>query len=68
MEQKIDKYTAKPCPFCGGQDLCIEAGPAMRRVFCYTCGAQGPAVLWENQEAWKKWNERKSCDGDNTRA
>lgn len=61
----------KPCPFCGGRDLCEtqeEYGKLL--VFCNTCESSGPCVEPNHQyfemgfndcyyEARDKWNERK---------
>lgn len=53
----------KPCPFCGHSELCMSrfdprpGGPPRTEfaVFCYTCGATGPALA-QPERAEDVWN------------
>lgn len=63
---------AKPCPFCGSNDLCIGTGHGWTNdwtvcvVGCNDCGARGPGVAFgymlniseQGAEAVRLWNER----------
>lgn len=66
--------SAKPCPFCGGADVCVQVGSTFRWRFacCENCGAQcgevrvqtlgeGTPAEWEEQavrDALDEWNKR----------
>ncbi len=65
----MTKLTWKPCPFCGGTDICTTKHPREGRGFhkgedvysmcCYQCGAQVPNRYGEHglmlmNEQWNK--------------
>lgn len=58
----------KPCPFCGGVDLIpsLMYGRFRHVIKCQTCQSYGPTA-GSFDEAWRKWDERKSLTPDEAR-
>lgn len=57
----MSEYTALACPFCHSTDIEHQLDYDVSRVICLTCGASGPWVQDENNEACVKaavaaWN------------
>jgi hypothetical protein len=49
---------AKPCPFCGGINICTEG----YHLFCFSCGADGPDADDDSDEArLAAWNQRSNA-------
>lgn len=52
----------KPCPFCNNEDLHIYVynikGGTVAQVYCKKCGASGPDIASNTQEAIDIWNKR----------
>jgi Lar family restriction alleviation protein len=49
----------KPCPFCGGENLSKERnGSGWPIVMCDDCGAKGPQIELDREDANKRWNAR----------
>ena len=48
----------KPCPFCGGKDVKVDAIPSVAQFYrCERCKAKGP--YWTaGEDAKEKWNTR----------
>lgn len=58
-----DAPGAKPCPFCGSDDIhnwsSDDHGAPAWSVMCYGCECEGPHTPTE-QEAIDLWNKRQS--------
>lgn len=66
MQAGVGRYLGglRPCPFCGHSELAVRrydavpGGPPQTEfgVFCYTCGACGPAYAQPEraEDAWNK--------------
>lgn len=58
MENNMEQYKLRPCPFCDGTDLYFEYGRVACR-FCQTTGPKMPneelaAAFWNKELTWKK--------------
>lgn len=62
-----EEVEAKPCPFCGGVELIIEASPVDIEyyVWCTWCQIMGPADGTE-RGAVERWNYRQRVQKGNT--
>lgn len=47
----------KPCPFCGGKAICMNAGSGVYYIRCKCCGSITQTSLGK-QLATKAWNRR----------
>lgn len=54
-----------PCPFCGSDDVDLEAGEDVRHwaaVRCNYCGTLGPCIATDHKAAMTLWNVRNVTD------
>jgi len=54
--------SAKPCPFCAGENVLRGQERAWLMNYyleCGKCGARGPSVIVDPSRAVDAWNERR---------
>jgi Lar family restriction alleviation protein len=52
------RIPAKPCPFCGSENLHTEESDGEHIVVCFECGSHGP-VCPNLTQALEQWNKRE---------